>query len=190
MAAAPSPQDRWAMQATTHDIRSDTAIGVEIRPLDSADRAGLAAAFARLSDDTRWRRFHGLARRLGERDLDRLTRVDHHRHEALAAIAPESGAIVGVARYVALPDDPRAAEVAVAVDDGWQGRGIGRRLMAELVDRARAEGVTRLLAYVSVDNHRVLAWIERAGGVAAAREGEAIVFSIPLDRPAERRRAA
>jgi GNAT superfamily N-acetyltransferase len=190
MAAAAPPQDRWVMQATTHEIGSDTAIGVDIRPLAASDREKLASAFARLSDDTRLRRFRGLARRLGERELDRLTRIDHHDHEALAAVDPETGEIVGVARYIALPDDPRAAEVAIAVDDQWQGRGIGRRLMTRLVDRARAEGVTRFLADVSPDNGPVLRWIARAGGVADARAGDAILYSIPLDRPAEERRAA
>jgi|SRR5215218_8248570 len=150
----------------------------------------LAAAFARLGEETRRRRFRGLASRLGERDLDRLTQVDHHEHEALAAIVFDSGAIVGVARYIALPHDPGAAEVAVAVDDEWQGRGIGRRLMGELVERARAEGFTRLLAYVGADNRPVLGWIARAGGVAEARDGDAIVYSIPLERPTGERRAA
>jgi GNAT superfamily N-acetyltransferase len=108
----------------------------------------------------------------------------------LAALAPDGGRIVGVARYIALPHDSRAAEVAVAVDDEWQGRGIGRRLMRELVDRARAEGYTRLLAYVGADNRTVLAWIARAGGVTEAHDGDAIVYSIPLERPSEERRAA
>jgi GNAT superfamily N-acetyltransferase len=178
------------MQMTTSEIGSRAAIGIEIRQLAPTDRDGLAAAFSRLSEDTRWRRFRGLARQLGERELDRLTRVDHHEHEALAAIARHSGQIVGVARYIALPHDPHAAEVAIAVDDEWQRLGIGRRLMSELVGRARAEGVTRLLAYVDADNRLVRAWIARAGGVPVAHDGDAAVYSIPLDRPSEERRAA
>jgi GNAT superfamily N-acetyltransferase len=161
---------------------------IEIRPLVPADRTGLAEAFLRLSEQTRRRRFGGLASRLGERDLDRLTRIDHHHHEALAATA--AGRIVGVARYIALPDDPEAAEGAVAVEDDWQGRGIGRRLISELVDRARAEGVTRLLAYVSADNLPVLGWVARVGGVAEARDGDATLYSIPLGDSVEGRRAA
>jgi GNAT superfamily N-acetyltransferase len=176
------------MQTLTHDIASRTAIGVEIRPLAPTDRDRLAAAFARLGEQTRRRRFGGLASRLGERDLDRLTRIDHHHHEALAAIA--AGRIVGVARYIALPHDPEAAEVAIAVEDDWQGRGIGRRLMSELVDRARDEGVRRLLAYVGAENLPVHAWIARVGGVAQARDGDATLYSIPLADPVELRRAA
>jgi GNAT superfamily N-acetyltransferase len=111
-------------------------------------------------------------------------------HEALAAIARDSGQIVGVARYIALPHDPYAAEVAIAVADEWQRVGIGRRLMSELVGRAGAAGVTRLLAYVDADNRLVLAWIARAGGVPVAHDGDAILHSIPLDRATEERRAA
>jgi ribosomal protein S18 acetylase RimI-like enzyme len=178
------------MQTTTSEIDFRAAVDVEIRPLAPTDRHRLAAAFSRLSEDTRWRRFHGLASQLGERELDRLTRVDHHEHEALAAIATDSGQIVGVARYIALPHDPHTAEVAIAVDDEWQRRGIGRRLVSELVGRARAAGITRLLAYVDGDNSLVLAWIARAGGVPVVHDGDAILYSIPLDRPAEERRAA
>src|SRR5690349_8606190 len=131
---------------------------ITIRPLDRSDRGELADAFARLSEDTRRRRFGALAKRLGERDLDELTQLDHHEHEALAAIAPETGQIVGVARYIGMPGDPGAAEVAVAVDDDWQGHGIGHRLIADLTARARAEGITRLLAHVATENVPVIEW--------------------------------
>jgi acetyltransferase len=178
------------MHTTTSDIHDRAARRVEIRPLAPGDRERLAQAFSRLSEETRRRRFRGLASQLTERDLDRLTQIDHHRHEALAAIAPDSGRIVGVARFITMPDDPRAAEVAIAVDDDWQGRGIGRRLMSELVGRARAEGVARMLAYVSADNRPVRSWVARAGGVADASAGDETIYSIDLDRPADKRMAA
>jgi GNAT superfamily N-acetyltransferase len=178
------------MTTATSQADSGIAAHVRIRPLTHADRGALAAAFARLSDDTRRRRFGALASQLGEHDLDRLTQIDHHDHEALLAIAPGTERIVGVARYVALPDDLGSAEVAVAVDDDWQGLGIGRRLMGELTERARAEGITRLLAHVAPDNRRVVDWVTRAGGVVEASDRDAILFSVALDRRAESRRAA
>lgn len=172
------------MQSTTPDIASR----VQIRPLRSDDRLALAAAFSHLSEETRRRRFGGLAGHLRDRDLDRLTAIDHHDHQALVAIAPDTGAIIGVARYIVVPGEPRAAEVAVAVDDDWQGRGIGRRLMRELGESARAEGVTRLIAHVEADNLPVRRWIARAGGVVQDRD--ASVYSLSLDRSGEQRRAA
>src|SRR5215218_9882686 len=140
------------MQTSTSEIGSGIAIGVEIRPLGPTARNGLAAAFSRLSEQTRRRRFGGLASRLGERALDRLMRIDHHQHEAIAAIPPDSDRMVGLARCIALPHVPRAAEVA--------------------------------------GNGPVLGWIARAGGAAAAHDGDATVYGMPLDRLAEERRAA
>ena len=182
MAAAIAVDDGLCMQTITSDV--------VIRPIARTDRERLAEAFSELSEDTRRRRFGGLASRLGARDLDRLTDIDHHEHEALAAVATGSGRIVGVARYVRLPHDPGAAEVAIAVDDGWQGRGVGRRLMRQLAERARDEGITRMRDYDGVDNRPVLGWLGRAGGVAVARDGDAILFAIPLDGSGAERRAA
>jgi acetyltransferase len=163
---------------------------IEIRPLADTDRARLADEFSHLSPETRRRRFGGAASSLTERDLDRLTNVDHHDHEALAAVAPATDRIVGVARYIALPNDPGAAEVAIEVADEWQGRGVGRRLMSELLDRARAEGIVRLVAYVSSDNYPVRDWIARSGGIVQANAGDATLYSIPLEKFAENRMAA
>jgi ribosomal protein S18 acetylase RimI-like enzyme len=153
---------------------------ITIRPLDPSDRVALADAFARLSEDTRRRRFGGLAKRLGERDLDRLTGLDHHGHEALAAVEPDTGRILGVARYIVVPDDPGAAEVAVAVDDDWQGQGIGRRLIAQLAERAGAEGITRLLAHIANENVSVIEWVRRSGGDVTGRDPDAVLMTISL----------
>jgi RimJ/RimL family protein N-acetyltransferase len=177
------------MQTTATPI-SRLHDGVDIRPLTEADRAGLGLEFSHLSAETRRRRFGATVSRLSEGDLDQLTNVDHHTHEALAAIDRDTGQIVGVARYIALLDDPGAAEVAIEVADEWQRRGIGRCLMRELIDRARAAGIARLVAYVSADNHPVLAWIARSGGTVQDDSGDARVFGIPIVGVAAARRAA
>jgi GNAT superfamily N-acetyltransferase len=163
---------------------------IEIRPLTDTDRAGLTEEFSHLSLETRRRRFGGTASSLTERDLDRLTNVDHHDHEALAAVTPGTDRIIGVARYIALPTDPAAAEVAIEVDDEWQGGGIGRRLMSELIDRARDHGIVRFVAYVSNDNQPVRGWIARSGGTVETHDGDATIYSIPIAGVAEARRAA
>jgi RimJ/RimL family protein N-acetyltransferase len=178
------------MQIVTPHIRTRTPDRVAIRPLAPTDRDAVAAEFSRLSDETRRRRFGTVASRLSKHDLDRLTDVDHHDHEALAALTPDTGQIVGVARYIALPSDPGAAEVAIEVDDEWQRRGIGRQLMSELIDRARAQGIDRIVAYVSDDNHPVRAWIARSQGAAEADAGDATVYTIPLASFEEQRRVA
>jgi RimJ/RimL family protein N-acetyltransferase len=126
-----------------------------VRPVRSDDKRRLAQAFDRLSPETRYRRFFAPVEELSGQDLRYLTEVDHHAHEALVAINPENGAIIGVARYVR-SDDPGEAEVAVVVGDPWQGRGVATALLQELVGRAREEGIERFVALVMSDNTEAL----------------------------------
>jgi RimJ/RimL family protein N-acetyltransferase len=133
----------------------DDGLELLLRPLKPDDKRRIAQAFERLSPETRYRRFFAPLPRLNEQDLRYLTEVDHHDHEALAAVNPENGAIVGVARYVR-SDDPTEAEVAVVVGDPWQGRGVATALLQRLVARAREEGIDHFVALVMSDNTEAL----------------------------------
>ena len=108
---------------------------LRVRPIDPADRLPLADAFARLSDQSRHQRFLGPKPRLSERELDYLTDVDHVTHEALVAIDETTGQIVGVGRYATGHGGGTVADLALAVADAWQRRGIGNRAARTLLDR-------------------------------------------------------
>jgi GNAT superfamily N-acetyltransferase len=151
---------------------------ITIRPIEPEDRDGLADGFARLSPETRYRRFFGSMPALRERDLDYLTQVDHRDHEALVAVDEESGDGVGVARYVRSSDD--AAEPAVVVVDDWQGRGVGSALLSALVERARQEGVVRFEAPVLATNRSAIRALERIGKTEVRREGREVALTIDL----------
>lgn len=147
----------------TIDLRDGTTIGV--RPIEPGDKDLLRAAFDRLSEESRRRRFMAPADALSDEDLIYLTEVDHRRHEALVGIDPESGDILGVARWFRLPGQREVAELAVAVIDDWQGRGIGSGLVAAINARAREEGIERYHAIVSADNEQVIEALERNGAI-------------------------
>jgi RimJ/RimL family protein N-acetyltransferase len=129
----------------------DGSLELLLRPVQPDDKRRLAQAFDRLSPETRYRRFFAPVQNLSDQDLRYLTEVDHHDHEALAAVNPENGMIVGVARYVR-SEDPTEAEVAVVVGDPWQGRGVATALLQQLVERARQEGIDHFVALVMSDN--------------------------------------
>ena len=139
---------------TRHVVVAD-GLELLLRPLRSDDKRRLAAAFDRLSPETRYRRFFAPLQRLSPQDLRYLTEVDHHDHEAIAAVNPENGSIVGVARYVR-SDDPTEAEVAVVVGDPWQGHGVATALLRQLVGRAREEGIDHFVALVMSENQEAL----------------------------------
>jgi len=136
---------------------------VLIRPIQPSDKAAMVAAFERLGEDSRYRRFFSPISHLSEAQLVYLTEVDHFQHEALVATQPESGAGVGVARYIRSAQDWAEAEVAVTVVDDWQGVGLGTALLERLADRARAEGVRRFTALVQAENERSLGLLRRVG---------------------------
>jgi len=125
---------------------------VEIRPLTNADKAGLAAGLRRLSPESRYRRFLTATPRLTAKQLAYLTEIDHRDHEALVAVEPSSRNGLGVARYVRSRERPDEAEVAVAVADDWQRRGLGTLLLRHLAARARAEGITSFTGLVLAEN--------------------------------------
>ena len=136
---------------------------VMLRPIAPEDKPLLAASFERLSEESRYRRFFTTKNELSTDELDHLVDVDHYDHEAIVAIDPSSGELLGVARYVRSRDDTGLAEVAVTVADDWQGRGLGRALLDRLTYRARREGVRRFSALVQSDNRASLGLAAGAG---------------------------
>ena len=132
-----------------------TKTKLDIRPIDPADKAALASAVEQSSDEAVYRRFLNPHGRLTSAELRYLTEVDHHDHEALLAIDPGSGKSVGVARYVRDQERPDTAEVAIAVLEPWQGRGVGKTLLSHLADRARDEGITQFIGLMLSSNTRM-----------------------------------
>jgi RimJ/RimL family protein N-acetyltransferase len=136
-----------------------------VRPIRPDDREELAAGVRRLSPESRYRRFFTPTNELSASELSYLTEVDHHDHEALVALEPDSLHGIGVARFVRSRQDPELAEVAVAVADSWQNRGVATALLDRLTQRAREEGVHRFSAEILADNQPMLDLIDELGDV-------------------------
>jgi GNAT superfamily N-acetyltransferase len=158
---------------------SDPLACLDVRPITPEDRDGLAEAFARLSAETRRRRFLGPKPRLTARELTYLTNVDHVTHEALVAVDDE-GEIVAVARYAAGPRGGPTADMAVTVADDRQGSGIGSRLAARIVHAARRNGITSLTATTMWENRPALALLRRLGFRAVGSSGGLLDVALDL----------
>jgi RimJ/RimL family protein N-acetyltransferase len=156
-----------------------TAALVQVRPIDSRDADAFSAWFGRLSDESRRKRFLGPKPRLSARELTYLTDVDHVSHTALVAV-DASGALIGEARYATSQPGDRSADFAVTVADEWQGRGVGTRLAARLIEAARANGMTRLTAMTLWDNTAAIALLHRLGFLRAGYDGDALEYELAL----------
>src|SRR4029077_10304693 len=75
----------------------------------------------------------------------------------VAVLADNPDHVVGVGRFVALPDEPGTADAAIVVGDPWQRRGLGRRFALLLADAARERGIKRFSATMLSDNPAALA---------------------------------
>lgn len=136
-----------------------------LRPLSRDDGPGEQRFFNGLSLNSRHQRFHIGLRELSPTLLALLTNVDTawHRAWVVEAETPEGPTLLADARYVRDPAQPGRAEFALAVADAWQGRGLGRRLIAHLIDNARQQGVVELFGEVLAENRRMLALAREFG---------------------------
>lgn len=137
---------------------------VSVRPIRKED-AQLEADFVRhLSSESRYERFMVSMNELPPSKLKYLTEVDSDHHVALVAMESHDGkeVEVGVSRYVIAPGTTRC-EFAIAVDDAWHGSGLAGALMGDLMEIARARGVTEMEGFVLAVNHKMLKFARQLG---------------------------
>jgi acetate---CoA ligase (ADP-forming) len=137
---------------------------LRLRPPLSADAEALLAFFAGLSDESRFLRFHGY-RRIEPGLVEPLLDPDWSERGALAgwlADRDRDERVVAVGSYARIGESDRA-EMAFAVDDSEQGRGIGTRLLERLASRARAAGISVFVADVMASNAVALGVFADAG---------------------------
>lgn len=140
-----------------------------------------------LSLDSRHQRFHFGLHEVSPSLLALLVEVDQQWHRAwvLEHDTPEGPVVIADARHVSDPAQPGRAEFALAVADAWQGRGLGRRLLAHVVQDARACGVRWLFGDVLAENRRMLGLMRDAGlRLQAHPDGPQLVrATLPLGEP-------
>jgi GNAT superfamily N-acetyltransferase len=167
-------------------VELDDGTPLVFRVVQPSDKPLLADGLARMSDQSRFRRFFGQKSQLTQPELRYLTELDGQTHFAIGAVRlSESGEEqgVGVARFVRLSDEPTAAEPAIAVVDEFQGKGIGRRLLVRLVKAARERGVDRFRCCVLVDNAPMRAILDQLDdAVVQSEDAELAYVEIVLPR--------
>jgi RimJ/RimL family protein N-acetyltransferase len=154
-----------------------------LRPIGSDDGDQLAALFDRLSPESRYRRFLSPKPEVTPQEAERLADVDHTNHEAIGAVDPRDGSIVGVGRYVRYPDRRITADLAVEVADELQNMGIGTALARCVVHRARANGFALLTATTLWENRPARALLRRLEFRARASHDGVIELELELSPP-------
>ena len=135
----------------------------------------IKAFYDGLSPESRYLRFHGFGR------TDGVARADAQASgvDRLVLIGRHDGLVVAVAGYDGLLE-PGVAEVAFAVADHDQRRGIGMRMLEQLAELAADRGIHRFDAEVVATNRLMLGVFEHAGFAVRRRGSGELTVSLDI----------
>jgi acetyltransferase len=144
-----------------------------VRPIHPNDAQMLQGLVQKLSPESRYFRFVSHMSELPVSMLSRFTLIDYDREMALVAVLKERTAgadgemveterIVGVSRYITNPDQS-TCEFSLVVADDFKGRGLGSRLMDNIMDVARERGLEQIEGLVLTHNNGMLKLMKSLG---------------------------
>jgi GNAT superfamily N-acetyltransferase len=169
-----------------HAVELGDRTRVHLRSIVPEDEPLLHEAVAAMSERTVYFRFFSPIKRMSDALAHRLAVVDYDDRFAVVATTHRPSSkerIVGVARY----DRARGtdvAEVAVAVIDEFQRRGLGSVLLAELARVARRHGIKTFQLIVLPENREMLGLLRKMGWIHQAKLVGGL-YEISFDLPDE-----
>jgi GNAT superfamily N-acetyltransferase len=135
-------------------LHDGTSVAYRAIAPDSA--AALQRFHHRLSDRSIYLRFFGAKPELSDKKAGYFTNVDGINRFALVALDPErEGEIIAVVSFDREGETDRA-EYAAAVEDPWQGRGLGLALTRRLIEAALNREIRVFTGVVLFENKRML----------------------------------
>lgn len=169
--------------AGTDTLRNGLA--VTIRALRPDDRDRIAMAIQGLDRESVYFRLFTYKEELSNAGLTRIMTIDPHREAALLVTvgAGANEIVIGSGRYIASDahGTKRTAEVAFMVEEHYQELGIAGRLLVQLANIARSQGITAFEADVLAGNKSMLAVFARSGlPMQQRREGGVVHATLSL----------
>ena len=128
-----------------------------MRPIKTDDTSEWLDFIRRLSVHSKYLRFHYVPKEMGIEDAIRFCTVDYIDSFAFVAefIKDEGKDIIAIGRYYRLPGGYRA-EIAIVIEDSYQQKGIGTKLVEWLANVARDNGITMFEADVLAENEEMM----------------------------------
>jgi acyl-CoA synthetase (NDP forming)/RimJ/RimL family protein N-acetyltransferase len=149
-----------------------------LRPIRTTDAGLLVKFYARVSPESKYRRFFAPYPELTHRDVVRFTTVDYS--DRVGFIVTLGADMVGVGGYERV--DAEEAEVGFLVEDHQQGRGVAQLLLEHLAQAGRERGIQRFVADVLPDNFRMIHTFQDAGYTLDRGLDDGVLrLSFPID---------
>ncbi|MGC8937688.1 MAG: GNAT family N-acetyltransferase [Thermodesulfovibrio sp.] len=153
-----------------------------VRPIKAEDESPIAALLGRCSERTISLRFFQRAIDLRHENLVRFCQVDYDRELAFVCIIKD-GEEEKIVADVRLSKDPDGtdAEMAILVEDAWQGKGVGKALCSYAIEVARDLGVKRIWMDILKINTYMLGLSDRLGFKKHHVEEDSVKVVLNLD---------
>jgi acetyltransferase len=137
---------------------------VLLRAIRPEDEPAEAEMLSTLSQETLRTRFFSTIKDISHEWLILFCNIDYDRHMAIVAEMEEKGkkSMIGVARLI-MNQDLTSGEVAVLVQDRFQGKRLGSKLVEMLIVIARERGLEEVRADVLTENESMLNVFKRLG---------------------------
>jgi acetate---CoA ligase (ADP-forming) len=146
---------------------------IHVRPVRPDDKFAVLSLLKGLSDQSRYLRFFS-----GAADLERAAQLavdlDYRSRYGLVATSGETPVLVAHATYVQSRLD--RAEIAFAIAEPFQGRGLGTLLLAHLAQAAQENGINVFEARVLPENHRMIEVFRESGFPVATQSEPGEIF--------------
>ena len=137
---------------------------VLLRPIRPEDEPAERELLSTLSQETLRTRFFSVSTDISHERLILFCNIDYDRHMAIVAEMEEDGkkSMIGVARLI-IGQDLTFGEVAVLVQDRFQGKHLGSKFVEMLIGIARERGLENVRADVLMENESMLKIFRRLG---------------------------
>jgi len=147
---------------------------LRLRPIRPDDAPRLMALCHRLSPRTVYQRFFS-PRRLRPEEAYAFANVDYRERMALVAEVDtgQEPDLIGVARY-GMAKEAAMADIALVVEDGWQGLGLGPILLKEILHAGAQRGIRHFRADVLTENRRALRLLARHTNIAQSTTSDGV----------------
>ena len=159
------------------EARRTTKTGLEVflRPVRMSDESLLKELFYSLSEDSMYRRFISMRKDMPHERLQQFVVIDYTKEMVILALLQEGEKekIVGIGQY-GIHEASHTAEVAFAVRDDHQNKGIGTTLLTYLTYLGKRQGLLGFTAEVLVENRPMLHLFEKMGFDISKRISEGV----------------
>ena len=175
----PGKRGEYPENLETHRT-TKTGLHLFLRPVKISDEPLLKDFFYSLSDRSLNRRFLSKRKDMPHERLQDFVIIDYSHEVVILGVvgSTENELIVGVGQY-GIDEKSHTAEVAFAVRDDHQNRGIGQEMLSYLTYLAKREGLLGFTAEVMIDNRPMLHVFEK-GGFDIKKKNDAGVYDLKM----------